>query len=75
MPYTVQFAEKRIPLVLKRIALMAIDTIIVLDVAPLRSQDVEDRLMALQGYMAHLWKCYIAVCKAPKKKVEPSEDV
>ena len=60
-------ARARIPTVLKRIALQAIDAAIVLDKHPVNSREFESRVLAIQGYVGHLIKLCFVVWKEPKK--------
>jgi len=69
MPLTRKEAEDQIPLLLERLALMAIDTVIQLDKFSVDSLEVESRIMSMQGYMSKLWKLFMIVCKS-RKKVE-----
>lgn len=69
--YTPEEAKARIPLMLKRAALEAIDCAIQLDHYPVNSREVESRVMALQGYVGHLLKLCFVVWREPKKKESP----
>jgi hypothetical protein len=66
MPFTLEEAKQRIPEMLRRIALSSVDAVICLDKYSIDSQEFEMRIMAMQGYMNHLWKLYMIVCKTPK---------
>lgn len=71
--YTADEAKRRIPLVLKRVALTAIDATMILDTHRVCSRRFEVDLMALQGYISHLWKLVMIVAKEPKKQQKPTE--
>lgn len=71
--FTPEEAEARIPTVLKRIALGAIDCAIQLDEYPVNSREVESRVLAVQGYVGHLIKLCFVVWRAPKKAETDSE--
>lgn len=72
--FTPKEAKARIPIVLKRIALQAIDCAIALDTYPINSREVESRVMALQGYLGHLVKLCFTVWREPKKAPFKTED-
>ena len=65
--FTPEEAEARIPTVLKRIALGAIDCAVQLDKHPVNSREVESRVLAVQGYVGHLIKLCFVVWREPKK--------
>jgi len=65
--FTPEEAEARIPIVLKRIALGAIDCAMQLDKYPVNSREVESRVLAVQGYVGHLIKLCFIVWREPKK--------
>lgn len=64
MAYTVEVARRRIPEVLKTVALSAIDAAIILDTLPINSREFESRVWSLQGSIAHLMKLYMTIAKA-----------
>lgn len=65
--FTPEEAEARIPTVLKRVALQAIDAAIALDKYPVNSREFESRVLATQGYVGHLIKLCFIVWREPKK--------
>lgn len=64
MPFTKDQAKARLPLMLKRVALSAIDLVMKLDHYSVTSREVETCIMALEGYLAHTFKLYMTVVKA-----------
>ncbi|MBA7595160.1 hypothetical protein ES703_02119 [subsurface metagenome] len=63
---TLKEVEARIPIILKRLALSAIDCMIKLDTCPVNSREVESRILEITGYIGYLNKCVYTVWRAPK---------
>jgi len=58
--YTPEQAQARIPVVVKRLALAAVDLGISLDKYPVDSPEIESRVTALSGLAGHLYRlCYV----------------
>jgi len=64
---TPEEAEARIPIILKRVALSAIDCAIKLDTCPVNSREIESRILEVTGYIGLLNKCVYTIWRAPKK--------
>jgi len=68
MSYTAEEAEPLVPHAIKKIAMLAIDGMIVLDSHRVNSYEFERYVHALEGSIGHLSKLFTAVCKAPTHK-------
>jgi hypothetical protein len=66
--YTPEEAEARIPVMLQRIALTAVDIGVQLDSYPIDSQEVETRMLALSGMVGLLNRLCHVVWKSEALK-------
>lgn len=73
MPYTVKDAQVRIPEMLKRIALLAIEGNIALDTYAINSHNFEIVIFGLQGCIGDLTKLFMTVCKATPEELKAAQ--
>ena len=66
--FTADEAELMIPTVVKRMAELAVDTVIQLEKYPIGSYAVDSRIMGLQGYANFLVKLAKTIWRTPKEK-------
>jgi hypothetical protein len=75
LTYTLEEAERRLPFILKRIALSCIDCAAKLDKYPSTSLEIESLVYTIEGLSGHLRKLYSHICREAVKSKQTTDSI